>query len=264
MKRRHAAYAALVFGLLLSQGAVAEDARITPTLSTTVQRTCQGDTTRVVLMERGQAVAAAQPTIERQTHRLQASHTPGGWAFEHSVTTPSDAVTLRFETAADGAVSTATLSGSSADVLPRNQMYALATAMAEDIPERLILGRSFAVGDDYYPQDLQRGLLDRVGSGMGLPFALNGQTDMRYQGQVEFEGRRAWRFAGRITARGSGEISGVSIGVDHMTTAMVLHDAETGLVLKYDTEGDTHVARDGEPVHHLRKTDALTCEIIPQ
>lgn len=264
MKLRHTAYTALVASLLLSQGAVAEDARATPILSTTMQRICQGDTTRVVLRERGQAVADARPTIERQTHYLRASRTSDGWAFEHSVITPSDAVTLRFETAPDGAVTTAALSGPSVDVRPRNQIHALAIATAEDVPERLILGRSFAVGDDYYPEDLQRNLLNRVGSGMGLPFALNGQNDMRYEGQVDFEGRRAWRFAGRITAHGSGEMSGASLAVDHVTEAVVLHDAETGLVLKYDTEGDTRVARDGQPFHHLRKTDALTCEIIPQ
>ena len=264
MKRRHTAYAALIVGLLLSQGAVAEDARITPTLSTTLQRTCQGEATRLVLMDQGQAVADAHPTIERQTRRFRASRAPDGWAFEHSVITPSNESTLRFETAPDGTVTMAAMSGPSVDALPRNQMYALATATAEDVPERLLLGRSFAVGDSYYPEDLRRNLLTRAGAGLGLPFAVNGSVDMRYEGQVEFEGRRAWRFAGRITAGGSGELSGAAIAVDHGTEAVVLHDAETGLVLTYDTRADTHISRDGRPFRHFRKTDAFTCEIIPQ
>lgn len=264
MKLRHTVYAVLVFGLSLPQGVVAEDTRITPTLSTALQRTCQGEATRVVLMEQGVAVVAALPTIERQTRDFRASRARDGWAFEHSVITPSDEVTLRFETAPDGTVTTAAMSGPSVDALPRNQMYALATATAEDVPERLLLGRSFAVGDSYYPEDLQRNLLNRAGVGMGLPFAVNGSIDMRYEGQVEFEGRRAWRFAGRITASGSGEISGAVIAVDHGTEAVVLHDAETGLVLKYDTRADTHISRDGRAFRHLRKTDAFTCEIIPQ
>lgn len=263
MTPRRLAFTALVFGLLLPQAAVAQDARITPVLSTTMQRACEGEKTRLLLMARGEAIADAQPAIEPQYRGLRVSRTVQGHLFEHTVTGPQGDVVLRFETKADGLVADATLSGDTA-ASPNADLPALARAMAEDVPERLLPGRSFAVGDSYYPEALRRSLIEQMTTGMGLPFAINGSVEMSYRGETMHEGRIAWRFEGPLTAGGSGEVAGASLSVAHVTDAVILHDAETGLVLTYETTGDTRVDVDGRPFHHLRIAEAFTCEIIPQ
>jgi hypothetical protein len=56
------AFAALVIGLFAPQGAVAQDARIAPVLSTSMQRVCQIETTRTLLMNGGRAVDNPRPS----------------------------------------------------------------------------------------------------------------------------------------------------------------------------------------------------------
>lgn len=258
MKLGPLAPVALLLGLLLPQVAVAQDARITPALSTTMQRTCEVEKSRLLVMARGEVMPDARPTVERQTRGLRVSRTPEGRLFEHTVTWPQGDVLLRFESTPNGAVTDATLSGDPAG------SPALARAMAEDVPERLLLGQTFAVGDSYYPEALRRSLIEQMTTGMGLPFAINGLVEITYRGESMREGRRAWRFEGPLTAGGSGEVAGASLSVAHVTDAVILHDAETGLVLTYETTGDTRVNVDGRPIHHLRITEAFTCEIIPQ
>jgi hypothetical protein len=269
MKLRRAASAALALSLLAPHVALAQDARITPTLSTTMQRVCDVETTRILLMNAGQAAANPQPALETQTGGLQASQTGNGWRFVSTSGGSDGDLTLRFETTADGTVTAATLSGASIDAYsgrPGADVPTLASTMAEDVPERLLLGRTFAVGDSYYPEALRRSLLDRMTKAFDLPVDANGSIDMRYEGEVEFEGRRAWRFAGRITVAGQFPInaSGTIVGIDHVTEAVVLHDAETGLVLKYDAQSDDRASLDGRPFRHQKTTNGFTCEIIPQ
>lgn len=269
MKLRHVAFAILAFGLLAPQVAAAQNTRITPVLSTTMQRVCQVDTTRVLLMNAGEAVASPQPAIERQTSSVRVSQTDNGWVFVSTSNGSRGDLMLRAETAADGAVTAAALSGSiieASSETPGADIPALASAMADDVPERLLLGRAFDEGDPYYPEALRRSLLNRMAAGLGMPADVNGSNDMRYEGEVEFEGRRVWRFAGRITGAGQITINarGAAIMFDHVTEAVALHDAETGLLLKYDAEANDRTYFDERPFRHQRKTEAFTCDIIPQ
>ena len=269
MKLRHVASAALAFGLLAPPGAVAQDGRITPVLSTTMQRVCQVETTRVLLMNAGEAVANPQPTIERQTSSVRASQTDNGWVIVSTSDGPRGDLMLRAEMAADGAVTAATLSGAIIEAssgTPGADIPAATSAMADDVPERLLVGRTFASGDSYYPEALRRSFLDRMAAGLGMPVDLSSSIDMRYEGEVEFEGRRAWRFGGRITGAGQITINarGAAIMFDHVTEAVALHDAETGLLVKYDAEANDRTKLNGRPFRHQRKTDAITCDIIPQ
>lgn len=269
MKFRHVASAALVLGLLAPQVALARDARITPVLSTTMQRVCRVETTRLLLMDAGEAVTSPQPAIEMRSSSLRASRSDNGWVIVSTSSGARGDLILRVEAADDGAVTNATVSGSSIDPhvdTPGADIAGLASAMADDVPERLLLGRAFDAGDSYYPEALRRTLLDRMVAGLGMPVDMNGSIDMRYEGEVEFEGRRAWRFAGRIT--GAGRIAmnarGSAIAFDHVTEAVALHDVETGLLLKYDAEADDRTAFNERPFRHQRKIEAFTCDIIPQ
>ncbi len=269
MKLRDAASAALAFAMLAPQGAGAQDARITPVLSTTMQRVCQVETTRVLLMNAGEMVTSPQPAIEVRPASLRASRSDSGWVLVSTSNGAGGELILRVAAADDGAVTEATLSGASVDVHAGTSganIPALASAMADDVPERLLLGRTFAAADSYYPEELRRTLLDRMAAGLGMPVDVNGSIDMRYEGEVEFEGRRAWRFAGTITAAGQIPInaSGAAIMFDHVTEAVALHDAETGLLLKYDSEANDRTRVNDRPFRHQRKTEAFTCDIIPQ
>jgi hypothetical protein len=263
------AFAALAFGLFAPQGAVAQDARITPVLSTTMQRVCQIETTRTLLMNGGRVVDNPRPVIERQTSSLRASRAGEGWAFLWVAGSEGD-LTLRVETAADGAVTAATLSGPSIEAdarRPGSPVPALASAMADDVAERLLVGRAFDPGDSYYPEPLRRSLLQRmVTAMMGLPGDANGSVDILYEGEVEFEGRRAWRFAGPITIAGefTSNAAGRTVRFGNTSEAVALHDAETGLLLKYDVDANYRTFVDGTPFLHQRRTQAFTCEIIPQ
>lgn len=268
MKRLNLFAAALVLGLPLPQAAIAQDGRITPVLSTTMQRTCEAETTRAMLMERGEAIPDARPTLEKQTRGLRISALSGGLLFENTVSGPQGDALLRFELAPDGTMTGETASGTSMDAYaaarPNADLPALVRAMADDIPERLLTGRSFAVGDPYYPESLRRGLVQRMAAGLNLPFAADGADDLAYLGETMHDGRRAWRFGGRLTVEGAGDVSAGRVSVALVSDAAILHDAETGLVLSYQTISETRVDLDGRPFRQMRMTDAFTCDIVPR
>lgn len=267
MKFRHAAIAVLVLAAA-PQAALAQSSRITPVLSTTMQRTCQAETSTVALMTGGVESPDAQPVVETQTRGLKVVRTGEGRLFEQTSVAAGDDILLRFSTEVNGAVIEASLTGSSIDTYaaatPGADIPALAYAMADDVPERLLIGRTFAVGDHYYPEALRRSLISRMIANMGLPFAVNGSLDIRYRGEVMHAGRRAWRFSGEITVQGSGDLGGRPVAIDHVTRGEILHDAETGLVLRYDTTADTELDLGGQPVSRQRNTESYDCEIIPQ
>ena len=191
MKPSHVVFAALVLALFAPQGAVAQDARIAPVLSTTMQRVCQIETTRTLLMSGGRVVDNPRPVIERATGSLQASRSGDSWVFLQISRGSAGDLTLRAETAADGAVTSATLSGSLIEAEARRPgapVPALASAMADDVAERLLVGRAFDPGDSYYPEPLRRSLIQRlVTTAMGLPGDANGSVDIFYEGEVELD-----------------------------------------------------------------------------
>lgn len=266
MKIRHGAVAALVLAML-PQVAHSQAARITPVLSDTMQRSCQAETANLLTMNGGQEVVGAQPSVERQHRSLRIGRSGDARLFEQTGSGPFGEILLRFRTTADGVVSEASLSGSSIDAYvaaaPGADLATLAAALADDVPERLLLGRSFVPGDNYYPEDLRRSLVNRLTSSLGLPFPVNGSIDVRYAGEVEERGRRAWRFAGEMAMRGSGDAGGRPASIDQTTRVEVLHDVETGLVLSYRTVAETRLDLDARPYTALRTTDAFDCDIVP-
>ena len=267
MNVRHAAVAALLLGLV-PQPALAQAGSITPVVSTTMQRNCEAETSAQVLRQGGQEVTGSQPTIERQTRTLRITRAGSGYRFEQNVEAPLGDVVLRFNVAANGAPSGATLSGSSIDAYaaaaPEIDLSELAAAFADDVPERLLIGRTLAVGDTYYPVELQRSLVGRMTTGMGLPFPVDGSIDIRYRGEVMRGGRRAWRFTGEMTMQGAGTLSGLPVTIAQTTQTEVLHDAETALVLAFNADAETRLDMNGQPFQVSRNTDKYTCAIVPQ
>ncbi len=267
MSFRHAAVAALLLGLI-PQGVHAQAARITPVLSTTHERICEAETSTLTLVNGGQAVVGGQPVIENQTRSLRVIGTPDGYLFEQTVDAPTGDILLRFTASRSGVPSNATLTGSTIDAFaaasPQTNMTELAAAYADDVPERLLVGQSFAVGDSYYPADLQSSLISRMLDTMGLPFPVDGSIDVRYRGEVMHQGRRAWRFTGPLTVRGSGDLNGQPVSIDQTTRSEILHDAETGLVLFYKAEAETRFDLNGRPFQAARNTDGYQCRIAPQ
>lgn len=267
MKLRHLAVAAFVLAAV-PQAVHAQAARITPALSTTMQRVCDAETTARVLMDGGKEELGAQPSVARQTRGLRVLRDRNGLVFEQTATDDWGDTLLRFVITPTGAVSGAELSGSAMDAYaaatPDADLPGLAAALAEDVPERLMVGRTLSVGDSYYPESLRRSLIGRVISGMGLPFAVNGSLDIFYRGEVVHEGRRAWRFTGQMAISGAGTIDGRPVAIAQAMDVEILHDAETALVLSYSTKADTRVDLDGRPTRRVRNTEAYTCRIVPQ
>lgn len=267
MSFRHAAVAALLLALL-PEATHAQDARITPVLSTTHERICDGETSNLTLVNAGQEVAGGQPTIEYQTRGLRVTRTTDGYRFLQTVDAPAGDIVLRFNASPSGVASNASLSGSTIEAYaaasPETNMAELAAAYADDVPERLLVGQSFAVGDSYYPADLQRSLISRMLDTMGLPFPADGSIDLRYRGEVMHQGRRAWRFTGPMTLRGAGELDGQPVSIDQTTRSEVLHDVETGLVIFFKAEVETRLDLNGRPFLAARTTDGYQCRIVPQ
>lgn len=263
MRLRHAVIAALGFAVV-PQAALAQSDRITPVVSTTMQRTCEAETSAVQLVNGGVDIPDARPTVETQTRALKVVRSGDGHLFEQTATGPQGDTALRFRISAAGTVTEASLTGSAFDAYTGGDLPALASTFAEDVPERLLLGRTFAVGDPYYPEALSRSLFDRMFASMGIPFPVSGSADIQYRGESTHAGRRAWRFAGDITAGGSGDVGGRPAAFDQVTRVDVLHDVETGLVLRYSATADTKVSVGGRPMGRQRTTDVYDCQIVPQ
>ncbi|HEV2081329.1 MAG TPA: hypothetical protein VGR32_02635 [Brevundimonas sp.] len=262
MKRNH--LAAIVASAAAVLPGVAA-AQIKPVLTTTMQRTCATETTATILMQAGTANPDPLPFIERQVRTLSVKPADAGLRFHHQTRSPGAAIGLEFTALRDGSVTGAVITGlPESDGVSDEQLATFAHTAAQDIPERLLLGRTFSVGDSYYPDDLRRDLIGRVGDSLGLPFALTGSIDVFYRGEVDHRGRRAWLFDGAITMAGAGEVEGVSIAAGQTMKARVLHDAETGLVLNYDVTMDNDLSVDGKPFTVMKMTDSWDCEIVSQ
>lgn len=249
----------------IPQSAVAQQQPIRPVISTTMQRVCQAETTATVLVREGTPVSDPMPAMERQERRLAARGTSDGYVFEHVTRAPAGTITFVITTSPAGVVKDAEMTGIPAELgMPAAQQTQLARTSADDLPERLLIGRTFAVGDSYYPEPLRQNLISRVMDSLGMPFPVQGSIDVLYRGEVEHNGRRAWLFDGDMTVSGSGEAAGSVVGLRQSGTGRVLHDVETGLVLHYELKMQNHINVDGKDVTVMKATNVWQCEIVPQ
>lgn len=262
MKLVYAAAVALV--LAASPCAVlAQDARIAPVVSTKMQRTCQAQTTFAVTLNAGRTVDA-EPVVVTTTRGLSASTVPDGLRIRQTVNGPDGDLLLDFTVTPARDVIDARLSGSAFDAMGAgpSDLSTIAATMAEDVPERLLVGRTFAVGDGYYPDELRSTLIGRIIGELGLPFPVDGSLDIVYRGELEHAGRRAWLFEGTMAVSGAGALQGTEASMDQTSRVRMIHDAETGLVLSARIDGETRIGLDGKPFSAQKHSDAYDCRIV--
>jgi hypothetical protein len=264
MKPRHVLLAVLALGLSFPSVSEAQQARISPTLSTSMKRVCDGKTTSLTTMAQGSRVAGPRPEITTSVRGLSVSEASAGRRFEQTVEAPTGDVSLTFVVTPQGRILDAELSGPAlAGILPE-QRAELARNLADDVPEKLLLNRSFVPGSPYYPDDLRDVLIGRMTSAFGLPFPVEGSLDVTYRGEVDRGGRRAWLFEGPMTTAGQGDVGGVELSIAQDALFRVHHDVETGLVLDYELTTDTRISVDGRPFGAAEVTDAYVCRIVAQ
>ncbi len=265
MRVLRAAVVALAFVPFAAQA----QTRVTPVLSTSMQRACQGETGQTTLFDATGRSPVNQPQIAADTRGFRATRAGDGYAFEQSAVAAHGETFLRANVAADGAVSNAVLSGSgferamTASTLPVDAA-ALANSLALEIPERLLVGRSFAVGDQLYPEALRSTLISQMTSALGVPFPVGGTINIPFIGEQTQDGRRVYVFEGELQLQGEGQIQGAMVSVRVQSQAHIVHDAETGLVVRYDTSQQLELLSDRQPLIRNQSHDRYTCQIVAQ
>ncbi len=260
---------AAVFAIAFTPLAVSAQARYSPVLSTSMQRTCQGEVGMTTLLDATGQQPLNQPQILRDTRSFRATRTGDGYAFEQGAVNPAGDTVLRANVGANGAVSNAQLSGSAFQAaLAASQtpvdVPTLAHSLALEIPERLIVGRTFAVGDQYYPEELRHSLIGQMTSAMGLPFPIQGSIDILYSGESTLSGRRVQVFEGTLHMEGSGEMQGRVLSINLNGPARISYDSETGLIVEYRTSQEIELLIGGQPFTRTRNHDNYSCTIAPQ
>lgn len=255
--------AALLIAALAPQAAIAQTAPIRPVVSTTMQRTCDSQVSVLVRMSNGQEIASPQPVVQTMTRNLRVKRAGTGYLFEQTSTDAATEAMLRFHLSEDGVVSDAELSGTAFRNVPQLNLSRAAYAWADDLPERLLVGRSFAVGDPYYPEELRRTLLARTIESMGMPLDVEGELTFKYEGETTYEGRPAWRFGGVTNVRSSGVFEGRQVSATVTTDAEILHDAETALVLRYHSDNTTKIEIDGRLLRIQTNSETYVCRVHP-
>lgn len=243
--------------------------RVTPVLSTSLQRTCQGEVGQTTTFDATGRAPLNQPQVAADTRSFRATRAGDGYVFEQGAVLPHGETILRVNVAADGAISNAVLSGAgferalAASAQPVDRA-ALAQSLALEIPERLIVGRSFAVGDQLYSEQLRQTLIGQMTAAMGVPFPVTGVINVLYAGEQTEGGRRVYLFEGGLQIRGEGEIQATAVSVGLDSQVRLLYDAETGLIVNYDTTQQLELNANGQPLTRNQSHDRYTCQIIPQ
>lgn len=259
------AAAALALGLF-PMAAFAQ--RVSPVLSTSMQRTCQGETGNHVTHDAtGQQPTAPQRFADTRAFRAERAGT--GYRFVQTAVNAAGETRLTADVASTGAVSNAQLSGVGLDAVIAQSatpvdVPALAASLAVEIPERLLVNRSFAQGDDYYPAELRDSLVGQMTSAMGLPFPVQGSITMPFQGQQTIDGQSVLVWEGTLSMNGAGNVQGAQISLQSLTRVRVTHDAATALVRSYATSQTLNIVANGQPFLTQNSFDNYTCQIVPQ
>ncbi|MGD9815342.1 MAG: hypothetical protein AB7Q23_10785 [Hyphomonadaceae bacterium] len=207
------------------------------------------------------------PGVEPMTQSFTSTRGGGGYEFVQEGGTSMGPINLRASVRENGTVTEATLSGTG--VAPMfstspEDMNRLAVAAANSIPERMLLGRGFNVGDRYYTDAMIRELVDAMSRSMGIPptFNLNvDASDVKFAGLTSDSGAQAYVFRGTLHATGGGDFNGQNISLDYPAEVTVAYDPETGLMRSSSTDGVITTNLDGERQSAMRMQQTLTCTI---
>jgi hypothetical protein len=185
-----------------------------------------------------------------------------GYEFVDGLTDASGERIVRAIVRADGAVSSAAFTRSEVDASRRiqHQPDARARRAALAIPERLMLGRSFAVGDQYYRADYFATLLQAF----DFPIPVHGESNVPLRGESVENGARVLIWEGSWRVEGNGDLNGAQIAARADFHTRVAHDARTGLVREHRLSGVITVTRNGVRWREILYSDEYFCEITPQ
>lgn len=260
--------AAAVFMAAMAPMAVFAQGRVTPTLSTSMQRTCQGETGSHVTFD-ASGRQSTQPQRFTDTRSFRAERAGDGYRLVQQALQSHGETVLTADVAANGAVSSAMLSGagfqaSLAQSPTPVDVPALAASLAVEIPERLMINRSFAPGEDYYPADLRDTLISQMTAAMGLPFPVSGSITMPFQGQTTIDGNAVLVWEGDLTMSGAGAVQDTPVSLQSASRVRVVHDAATGLVRSYMSSQTVNMQVNGQPFLMQNTFDNYVCQIAPQ
>lgn len=145
---------------------------------------------------------------------------------------------LRATLGEDGAVRAARLSGPGWD--PDIDNSSIAFGRAGVLPERVVMGRSFRIGDALYTADMLRGdlrIIAHLETGLPTLLALQAESDVRFDGRIPHEGGQALQFAGTMRFTGSLPRADASTQADYPADVVMLFDDATGLLLESRSSG---------------------------
>jgi hypothetical protein len=242
---------------------------ISPALSTTMQRVCQAQTTTTNVFDASGTLPTA-PQTEGSTRTFYATRNGNDYRFVQGAQQASGNIELRANVAANGDVSWAEISGPGAAPIAAQMapadFSAMAQTLARDIPERLMVGRTFRPGEQLYPGDLGEQIIADLTRNFGLPFPVTGNVDVPYIGEAtSANGSRVWVWEGRMAMNGSGLVQGrITLGLNATFLMRVEHDVETALVRMTSMDGTVVVTANGQRTLETRTVDGFTCQISPQ
>lgn len=258
---------AMALAALMAPQAAAQT--ISPALSTTMQRVCQAQTTTTNVYDVSGTLPTA-PEVIGGTRSFRATRNDGGYAFVQGATQPGGDIELRANVSANGDVTWAEIGGPGAALvaaqMPPAALSEMARTLARDIPERLMVGRTFNPGQQLYPGSLGEQILSDLTRSFGLPFPITGNVDVPFVGErASADGSRVWLWEGRMALSGSGLVQGqVTLGLNATFAMRVEHDVETALVRMTSLDGVVIVTANGQRALESRTVDGFTCQILPQ
>lgn len=251
--------AAVVVSVLAASSAFAQE-RATLPLSTSVQRTCPAEVTVTP--------ASGQPSIEASIRTFRAETRPGGYELIQGAQQLSGNVELRVIVDQQGQVQSADLIGPGIDAMraanPTVDVRGIAMTTARDIPERMVMNRAFAVGDQYYPPGLGEQVVSDLTSAFGLPFPVTGSLDIPLRSiAANSQGARLLTFEGTMVLGGSGVVQGANFALEGRYVVRIVHDTETGLVRESLLDGVVTLVRDGTRIMETRAVERYSCNLTP-
>jgi hypothetical protein len=251
-----------------AQSANAHDAGVTLTLSTTMQRTCTAALSIQRLSPSGQPMG--RPNVVPSDRGLFAQPHAQGLTITQWAREPSGEGRVIATVSPDGEVLEARLVGSLVDAMQAQSpvpldVTGLAAALARDIPERLVIGRTFNVGEPFYNPATAEAIVDQLAASMGAPFPLESVVDVTFLGaETIASGSSVYAFGGAIRLQGQGQTPNGLVALSADFNFRLTFDQATSLVLTSDNDGLIQVTVNGRPASTMAMRDGYTCEISPR
>ncbi len=267
MKRVLGGVAALVVALVAASASAQDPGTAIP-LSTSLGRACEGRLEVTQLNLRGAPLGAPQVVLSRRG--LFAQPDARGIALTQWAREPAGEGRVIATIAPDGTLLSARVEGPLIEAMAaqsptRLDREGLAQGLAQDIPERVVFGRRFQVGDDLYTPDAVDKIADQLIAAMGLGFPVESSAEVRFTGVETLpSGREAYVFVGPLQISGEGLSPGGTVGVNASFVYRIAYDVESGLVAQSDNGGPFTLSLNGEVVRRIQFRDFYTCEIAPQ